>query len=316
VVKIQCKEASGKKEAPDKLWAGTGFAWPDSTHIATALHVVAGCQALTVMLGDTKWSASLEKVLVGSDLALLKLTSRPNTPPGSPASLLVPLASAPNVPDPKLGHAIWGYPCCDNPKQAQKDPVTFGSKPEFLGDFISLETYKNELHADPPTVQGSPASSTGILTIMSAIRQGHSGAPILERDVVVGVADGGLHQGLRSLNWAIPSSMLTELRNSKEPVASYKKQRMSWPVLFSAEDHGEDLSIGLGHGDSLAYIWSAEVEEIVATTTHDERDDIDEEMTRYQHELSRVEGHGDEAAGAESAGADLSAARPYRVSPA
>lgn len=302
VVKIQCKDAAGR------LSTGTGFVWPDKPLVVTALHVAAGCKALTVIVDKTRWSAELVKVLAKSDLAQLKLSLPSKTDPGATEAQLVALPKSDDALDNELKHVIWGYPCCDDPKLALEDKVRFGREGAELASFIGQENYDKEFGVEQGSAGAKaspiPHSKAQILKILSVIKQGHSGAPILQRDRIVGIADGGLQQGLSGLNWAIPASALSELSSSPESVAEYKKKKLGWPVLFSAEDHGEDQSVGLGQGNALSYVWSAAVEEVVATTTRDERDDIDEQVAHFQREVTTAPG--DAGGNDEAPAADLS----------
>src|SRR5262249_39569769 len=60
---------------------GTGFLWPEATQAVTALHVVAGCQRVSVYYEALRIErdATLAKVLHEADLVLLTVRDAPTT---------------------------------------------------------------------------------------------------------------------------------------------------------------------------------------------------------------------------------------------
>ncbi len=205
VVKITTRFAGGKVEV------GTGFVWSQPDYIVTALHVVAGAASINVYSEALKKEREADILAVHqeSDLALLKLKTNDLA--------LKPLKIASVAPNPDDKHYIWGYPRDVN--TIQGDGLHFSSSIDGQQQIMG-SIFKSAAHFESVVgKQGYPKYSAKILRVGSTIQPGHSGAPIFDKSgAVVGVGDGGLHQGIASINWAIPAQIyLAALPASKDP---------------------------------------------------------------------------------------------------
>ena len=189
---------------------GTGFVWKNSTWVVTALHVVAGKNVIQVYSQEegNVSRAHIRNVLLEADLALLQLDQDIGLKP-------LPVASTP--PDITQPHTIWGYP--EDVAKLQGDPVRFSlsldAKTTFDSIFRSQASFLSAIGGGP-----FPQFSAEILRVSSILVHGHSGAPILNQSgQVVGIGDGGLHDGIARKNWAIPASTyLNRLPTSRDPI--------------------------------------------------------------------------------------------------
>jgi hypothetical protein len=255
IVKITC--TAGGKE-----WRGTGFAWSQPTYVVTALHVVAGCAGIDVHSEGLKKGsrATLKKALRESDLALIELTENIG---------LVPLKTG-SVTNPEVEHRIWGYP--RGVKTMQGDEVRFSEALDVkstLSDLMSESEYRKAVGE-----QGFPRLSAVILRVGSIIQPGHSGGPIFDKaGVVVGIGDGGLHEGIARINWAIPTNDLQKLMASNEAFPTARPQQVAH---FSVETgESEPPPIQIADGEEFSYSWSAPLGEIVSTASDEDAEDVE-----------------------------------------
>jgi Trypsin-like peptidase domain len=198
VVKITCSLGGNQ-------WVGTGFAWENPTQVVTALHVVAGCKGIEVFSEESKdrATANIEKVLIASDLALLKLNK----------SIGLTVLKTESSVQPENRYRIWGYP--QKVETIQGDELRFSDVREKISTLEKIMTASD--YESTVGKGGYPALKAHILRVGSTIQPGHSGAPITnEKYEVVGIGNGGLHEGIRSINWAIPTSTLKALAVSKD----------------------------------------------------------------------------------------------------
>lgn len=212
VVRLEINRGNGSKSI------GTGFAWSKPNWVVTALHVVAGARDADItvfvqnsssdgssVVNKSSNSVKLLNVLLGADLALLEVTGLPQ---------LTPLTAA--FANPAEQHEIWGFPL--NIPALKEDEVKFSkglpAKPTFSVFFGTFQKFQEQVGAD-----GFPKYDNQILRVSDTIQPGHSGAPIINRNgQVVGIADGGLYEGVKRINWAIPAAVyLPDLEKSREP---------------------------------------------------------------------------------------------------
>ncbi len=268
VVKITAKKAGGAS-------VGSGFVWSQPTYVVTALHVVAGAQNLEVYSESQKngASAAIAAVHLESDLALLQLKSDLK---------LTPLQHAGTPP--KLGeeHFIWGYP--RDVATMQGDDLRFSRSleqaPTLKNIFKSAAQFESVIGA-----QSYPKLEAKILRVSSIIQPGHSGAPIFDKaGLVVGIGDGGLHQGAARINWAIPAmTYLPMLAASKDAIpAESSKQAalMSTPATDPVETKIPFSSSGSDQAQQqteiLRWSWSAPLADLLATLAAEELQEFQE----------------------------------------
>lgn len=284
VVKISCYPESGKP------WEGTGFAWEHPERIVTALHVVVGCATLEVHSEGMKSSASAEviKVLKASDLALLKLEKSMG---------LTPLKASDEA-NPDVEYRIWGFPL--QVKTMQGDVLRFSSSMNpnsTLADVMSDKKYREVLGN-----VGYPSLNARILRVGSTIQPGHSGAPICNRQgKVVGIGDGGLYEGIKSINWAIPASTLPSLMASEDKKPAEKIRNDNQYSVRS--DGGKRASIPMPSGGAIRLVFSASLGEILETASEDEGEGLDQLSGKTYHA-----GDGNDGATPESDGVDADTA--------
>ncbi len=235
VVRITAKNPKGES-------IGTGFVWSKSTYVVTALHVVAGSDSIQVFSQDKGKGSSAKIIRVhrDSDLALLEL-DRDDLK-------LAPLKYLPVPPIPLEGnYSIWGYPDAVPIILGIRVSISESLKEEStLGDLFGTKAKYNKIVG----TGGSPSFTAKILHIDSTIRHGQSGAPIFDKDgLVVGIADGGLHEGVASINWAISAlAYLKELAISEEPKPK-PGEIFGQAAHFSARV-GKDVEVPIGPSKS------------------------------------------------------------------
>lgn len=216
VVKITCKLPGGVMNA-------TGFVWRDSLHVVTALHAVVGCNPRIVYSQDKRDQspATIEKVSLEADLALLKLERDLGLDP------IKHITSPPNT---REQFYTWGYPHGVGEMIDLRTEFAGGLKGGVttLEDAFGGVKDLNQLFSG----QNYPQKSTSILRVTTTIQPGHSGAPILDsQGRVVAIADGGLLDGVKGINWSIPAHLyLTGLPSSPDAVP---QQPSKWAGLYS-----------------------------------------------------------------------------------
>ena len=193
----------------------TGFAYGPTGHIATANHVVAGCQRVTVYWekhgGETQ-VAQVVRVLPNADLALLQVSQ-------TLGQALTANTQRPAV-DAEL--ETLGYYLAVPTMSNKQLRVTFGSA--RLADMVPAET-RQALEQS-----GTIDVNLDILRLDGHLLPGHSGAPIFNLNgQVVGVGSGGLKSGAASVSWAVPASYLAALLVSQQRQANV----MSSATLFA-----------------------------------------------------------------------------------
>lgn len=231
VVQVRCITDEGGSKA-------TGFVWPERGYVVTALHAVAACPSILVFSepAEKQTQARLESVLLEADLALLRLADDMG---------LNAIAHAQEEPNIRGDYYIWGYPLVEEVMSGK--PLDFADG--WKGGVTALGTAfaSDELYA-LFDAQDYPNEATQILRVASTIQPGHSGAPILSTHDgrVVAIADGGLLNGWRGVNWSIPAHVyLARLPSSLDPFPKFRPQQSG---LFSqataVKDPAKQVSLG------------------------------------------------------------------------
>ena len=279
LVKLEVRRPNGKS-------IGTGFAWARPNWIVTALHVVAGAGDSDITIFsqtsspdgsrviDKSSGAKVLKVHHGADLALLELTE---------SLALVPLKPA--IADTAAEYEIWGFPRAI--PVAKSDRVRFSrglpTKPNFSVYFDRREDFLQQVGSD-----GFPKYESQILRVSDTIQPGHSGAPIINAaGQVVGIGDGGLYEGTKRINWAIPADVyLAELEKSVEarPArASNRENRFGFVVENANTPKDIEVPADVRGGTPAAqasvlfrWAWSARIGEILETADDEDNEGVRE----------------------------------------
>lgn len=281
VVKITCKTETGGERV------GTGFAWNSPDQVVTALHVVAGCKVINIYSEGQKTpgTATRQHAYVSADLALLKLDKQEKP------IVLVPLAASDEV-VPTALHVIWGYP--KSVRKMQGDDLHFSrvlSPASVLSDVLTEKQYEAALGN-----VGYPALDAPILRVGSTIQPGHSGAPIVDgKGKVVGVGDGGLYEGIKSINWAIPARLLPVLAKTQDKVPDTEPNA---GVQFSAAGDEEPSQPVQKPQEGKWYLkFSASIENILATVSPEEKQNLSEMLSEADEDLQEDSSGGDDGNG-------------------
>ncbi len=221
----RCQDGGGRK--------ATGFLWSDGSTVVTALHVVAGCNTLSVYSEVLKRNitAKLTHTLNAADLAMLHLDG----PAGSGQPLVVSTLK-PAVHDELT---VLGYPLLIPDMNSTELKVKFGGS--HLRDIVPDNTLQ-ELAA-----RNSPSPDLEITSLEGFLAPGASGAPIMDKaGHVVAIGDGGLENGTIGMSWGIPATNLNALAQSHETPSA----KSSDAHLFAAETevHATGPTIACGSG--------------------------------------------------------------------
>ncbi|AFU70578.1 trypsin-like protein serine protease DegP-like protein [Psychroflexus torquis ATCC 700755] len=269
-IQVSSKKTNGKVG----LTHGTGWAWSwnSELYVVTALHVVAGMETITVRLANKfneRSSATLVKTFKKADLALLKLDRDIG---------LVPLDIDTVDPNSKPSLMIWGYPLSS--RKINGKAIEFSYSLEKEPTLNSMLLGLNRKYLSELKEQGFPLLDVNIFQVETTITHGHSGAPIInDKGKVIGIANGGLKNGIYGLNWAIPSKYLPELANSQENSpnkVSIQGILLSGEVEVSEDTSEEEIysyfdreeinsTINGGNGSELHRTWVASLEDIAYT---------------------------------------------------
>jgi hypothetical protein len=208
---------------------GTGFAWRSDKEVVTALHVVAGCQRLSVYSerDQVTYRVDLARVLRRADLALVQVQGSASFPP------LVEVAAAPPA---NMDLVAWGY---GEGIPAMRDfgRLRVANGPPTLQQNLPTEVARELQRA------GSPALDLNVVPIDAPLAPGLSGAPLLDgSNHVRAIADGGVTHGITHVSWAIPVRYLSELAASREsaivfaaPNANLSAAEVARAEVFSAD---------------------------------------------------------------------------------
>jgi Trypsin-like peptidase domain len=265
VVKITCR--SGGDE-----WVGTGFAWEKPTQIVTSLHVVAGCKGIEVESEESKdrTSAEVKKVLIASDLALLELKK----------SIGLTVLKIETSVQPENRYKIWGYP--KKVETIQGDELRFSDVREKISTLEKIMSASD--HERAVGKGGYPALKAHILRVGSTIQPGHSGAPITnEKYEVVAIGNGGLHEGIRSINWAIPTSSLKALTVSED---DKPKERPKQAVHYSVKKIQAESETSPDASGSLRHVFTTTLGNALGSTSHEDLEEFAQLLGLSADELS------------------------------
>lgn len=196
IVKVFAKFENGSEQV------GTGFVMTDPCVIITALHVVAGSTRITIKYEATGAVEEVLdlKVLRSADLVALRVRSEKPMPQ---------LNQSATEPPPAEPITIVGFPLDLETSIESFGKIGYSGKK--LSDMLT-ENQRKEIRD-----MGYPALTTQVIHIAGNITHGTSGAPVLNKlGEVIGVANGGLENGVHDLNWAMPTSYIAELLLSAE----------------------------------------------------------------------------------------------------
>ncbi len=185
---------------------GTGFAVlvGKKTLLVTALHVVAGCQELTIETdrGD-RFPAQIGLVYRDQDLAQIVF------PEGFSPPCLSHTDEAPD-------------------RGSQLTVIGYGKTPTAQSKNVKVRATASARDTIPTLVEsaaalrildqiGFPSSKAHIVNIEGDFFPGDSGAPVLDsQGRVVAVANGGLLAGTIPITWAMPGEAIVRLSQSKD----------------------------------------------------------------------------------------------------
>jgi hypothetical protein len=231
---------------------GSGFLWKQNSWVVTALHVVNGCQSLSVYSDTASDAASahISKILFAEDLALLSLDRGING--------TVALTKAKAAPQDTEDILLVGFPgdSSGSTGKTVKRQFTAGNT---LANIASYEA-QQELKQTQ-----SPALNITVIFLQGILEHGHSGGPILNHDGdVIAVADGGLKHGTTEDSWAIPSEQLAALENSQDPLAKMVLQRSD--LLFAALPTGNSEPAVLCGGGNFKHFKTVGYSDVLITT--------------------------------------------------
>jgi hypothetical protein len=185
--------------ADDDSRGGTGFVWQQPDRMVTALHVVADCSQVLVQFHGSaeRPIRRVRNVLREADLVLLEIDPNPRA---------APLQHSTRVPEPTEVLRVYGYPLMiATPEDA---PLTIKDSNRFafrLGQAIDQRTAQ--------LLQGGvPSLAIEVLRTDGNLQQGHSGAPLIDRDGrVVGIGSGGVNAGVTGIGWSVRARYLESL---------------------------------------------------------------------------------------------------------
>lgn len=180
----------------------TGFLWPDSQHVVTALHVVDNSSRIVVNFVDAQarvvdtQRATVERVLQKADLVLLRLQrEQPQKP----------LELAPQSPVIDQVMSVLGFPLNIAGHSSTDVRLRFGGK--NLKTMLPSKVLSQ--------IKDYPDPNLEVLNLEGNLVPGLSGAPLLDaQGRVCGIADGGLEEGAVGICWGIPGSQLAQLMAS------------------------------------------------------------------------------------------------------
>lgn len=204
ILRVQASGCAGGQS--DRV--GTGFAWHSGKEVVTALHVVAGCQRLTVYSerDQVAYRVDVMRVLRRADLALMQVQGNASFPP------MMEIAAPPQ---PNLDLVAWGY---GEGVPAMRD----FRRLRVANGAATLEQNVPSQVASELKRAGSPALDLNVVPIDAPLAPGLSGAPLLDgSDRVRAIADGGVTHGVTHVSWAIPVRYLAELIASSDSTATF-----------------------------------------------------------------------------------------------
>jgi len=195
VLRVTASQCGGA--APDR--AASGFAYGSANQVVTALHVVQGCQTISVgYQGITELPAYITHVLQDADLALLQVEGDAN---------VAPLVETDRAGDVNEVVHVYGYALGQATRENRRLIVTAandgGSRlRDAVNDDVRRELQRN----------GFPSLDALVLRVDGNLLPGHSGAPIIDSSGrVIAIGSGGLERGAVGVGWAVRATYLTLL---------------------------------------------------------------------------------------------------------
>jgi hypothetical protein len=180
--------------------AATAFLWPDTQHVVTARHVVAGCSKLSLIFsGGAPFTATPVRELRSRDLVLLKLDH---------AATLTPLQIGNGTPPVNSRVAAIGYALGAPTADSKLLDVTLANLPPGS----KLEDMLDDKFSQKIMASGELNLQTLVLRLDGNLLPGLSGAPLIGHDgLVYGVGSGGLQEGAGGVVWAVRGAYVTQL---------------------------------------------------------------------------------------------------------
>lgn len=213
VVQVIARQCGG----PDRT--GSGFVWLSSSTVVTANHVVAGCTNVRAFVqGSGEIGASVEHVLTGVDLAMLRLDA-PAAPPLRAAT------AAPQVDD-TLQAIGYYFGVATRSNVALRVALGSSQLRDMLPDALRQELVRSR----------AIDIGTEVLRLGGSLEPGLSGAPLIDaRGEVAGIGSGGLESGFVAISWAVRAQYLSQLPTA--PQADAERGRIV-SGLFEAPIEG------------------------------------------------------------------------------
>lgn len=187
---------------------GYGIAWGGpqnkADYIVTALHIVAGKKWIKVSWQGKTVAASVEKIFLPSDLALLKLES----PLGIPT---ISLHSGEAPWDTEIN--FWEFPTASTLPSKKTTSLEGRTNLADVSPLLKNQTTGLSKALCSAGEQYYPGMSTNVINFKEPnIRKSHSGSPLTYEGKLLGMIDGGtkLVDG-KPCVWAIPASDFNKL---------------------------------------------------------------------------------------------------------
>lgn len=212
--------------------AASGFVWGSRTQVVTALHALVGqVDRIRVMCGNERIPASVARVHVASDLALLTLDA--------PFAACAPLAAAVAREKPSRGTRLVAF--------GFHAGASGGSTRSMTKEYINPETLMGMLNDQVRAKAvdfGMPSVTDGIYYVEGGLLPGYSGGPVVEESSgrLVGIVDGGLNQGMSGYNWVIPASRLDDLFASRQTTVPSSNPAAARDLFSSGIALAEELA--------------------------------------------------------------------------
>lgn len=198
VLRVTASQCGGG--APDR--AASGFAYGAANQVVTALHVVQGCQSISVGYQNvTELPAYVIHVLQDADLALLQVDGNAD---------VTPLVETDRAGEVNEVVQVYGYALGQATRENRRLIVTAandgGSRlRDAVNDDVRRELQQN----------GFPSLDTMVLRVDGNLLPGHSGAPIIDSSGrVIAIGSGGLERGAVGVGWAVRATYLAQLADA------------------------------------------------------------------------------------------------------
>lgn len=292
VVKIKTTYLSRVNGIEEKeLGNATGWCWKEPTLVVTALHAVTGASEIKVYNSKGVMStATVIKVILEADMALLRL----NTNLGlNPLTLKEANSNSEDV------FWVWGFP--QGVLTMQGDDIRFSLSLETTPTLNDILTGTNTKLKRELEKQTYPMPYAQIYRISSTIQPGHSGAPIMTREgSVIGMADGGLREGVARINWAMPAShYVPRLLNSadqlpRSPSLQSSLYSMRTKVELNATEEEQNNEVrkevtentkAIGN-KSVTKTWTASYNDIISTLSTEDQQELIGVLQSFQVNVS------------------------------